>query len=409
MPRALAKGWNYKTTITQAGRGFQHFIFGLAILCDVQRGTIYKKHGAWYVVYRIEGKQKTHRLAAVDDDHRSKKEVEQLAQDHLRPLNVGSISSEGLMTVSDFARKYFLPGIEKKIAEKKRKPSLLKFYRDTINNHIEPVLGSLQLREVTTKKIQHLLDSRSGLSQTSVIRLKAGVGFLLGDAIRQDFLAGANPAREAKPEGRRSEFEGYAYSLAEEMWMIEHLPEPSSTVVAVAAFSGLRESEIRGLRWTDYDGKFFNVRTSIWRTHEGEPKTRKSKNAVPVIEPLQKILAAHRKVNGSSEWIFAGVKRGRPLHLDNLCRREMKPILGERWHGWHAFRRGITTVLFGLDVPAETAQLILRHEDVATTQAHYLMLKSKKEGSAAMKKLGRVVRRMLDKQAKISRSKPHKH
>src|SRR5580693_3609334 len=124
----------------------------------MQYGSIYEKHGAWYLVYRVEGKQRTHRLAAVDNDHRTKKAVEQLAQDHLRPLNVGSISSEGLMTVSDFARKYFLPGIEKKIAEKKRKPSLLKFYRDIINNHIEPVLGSLQLREVTTKRIQQLLD-----------------------------------------------------------------------------------------------------------------------------------------------------------------------------------------------------------------------------------------------------------
>jgi integrase len=374
----------------------------------MQKGSIYEKHGAWFVVYRVEGKQKTHRLAAVDDDHRSAKDVQVLAEDHLRPLNVGAISPEGLMTVSDFARKYFLPGIEEKIAEKKRKPSLLKFYRDIINNHVEPVLGSLQLRKVTTKKVQQLLDSRSGLSQTSVIRLKAGLSFLLGDAIRREFLTGANPAREAKPEGRRSEFEGYAYTLDEELWMLEHLPEPSRTAVAVAAFSGLRESEIRGLRWTDYDGKFFNVRTSIWRTHEGYTKTPKSKNAVPVIEPLQKILAAHKK-SSSSEWIFAGVKKGRPLHLDNLCRREMKPILGDRWHGWHAFRRGITTVLFGLGVPAETAQLILRHENVETTQAHYLMLKSKKEGSAAMKKLGRVVRRMLDKQAKRSRSKPHKH
>jgi integrase len=378
----------------------------------MQRGSIYRKHGAWFVVYRVEEnvdgqlvrKQKTHRLARVCDEYRSAKDVQVLAEDHLRPLNLGAITPEGSMTVSDFAKKYFLTDVAAK-----KKPSTLKFYTDIVDNHIEPLLGSLKLREVTTRDVQRVLDARSSLSQTSVLRLKTGCSALLGHAIRLNFLNGANPAREAKPEGKRSEFEGYAYSLAEEMWMIEHLPEPSSTVVAVAAFSGLRESEIRGLRWTDYDGKFFNVRTSIWRTHEGETKTRKSKNAVPVIEPLQEILAAHQKKNGSSEWIFAGEKMGRPLHLDNLCRREMKPVLGDRWHGWHAFRRGITTVLFGLGVPVETAQLILRHEDVETTRAHYLMLKSREDSSAAMKRLGRVVRRMLDKQSKRSRSKPHKH
>ncbi|MGA9706046.1 MAG: hypothetical protein WBQ87_00040, partial [Candidatus Sulfotelmatobacter sp.] len=136
----------------------------------MQRGTIYKKHNAWYVVYRIEEivdgeplrKQKTHRLAAVSDEYRSAKDVEQLAVDHLRPLNIGSITPESSMTVADFAEKHFLPNIKAK-----KKPSTLKFYTDIVDNHIAPSLGSLKLREVTTSKIQQLLDSRSSLSQTS--------------------------------------------------------------------------------------------------------------------------------------------------------------------------------------------------------------------------------------------------
>lgn len=151
----------------------------------------------------------------------------------------------------------------------------------------------------------------------------------------------------------------------EVLWMLERLPEPSRTVVAVAAFSGLREAEIRGLRWADYRRRvFFHVRTSIWRTHEGETKTRKSKNSVPVIAPLRKIFAAHKQSNGKSEWIVAGEKMGRPLHFDNLCRREIKPIVGDRWHGWHAFRRGLATVLYSIGERVEAAQTILRHEDV---------------------------------------------
>jgi integrase len=294
------------------------------------------------------------------------------------------------MTVSDFATKFFLPYVKAN-----KKPSTLKFYKDMVNNHIEPLLGNLKLREVSTWEVQRLLDARSSLSHTSVIRLKNGCSTLFSYAIRKDFLKGANPAREAKAEGKRSDFEGYAYSFDEVLWMLERLPEPSRTVVAVAAFSGLRESEIRGLRWTDYDGKFFNVRTSIWRTHEGETKTRKSKNSVSVIPLLQKILAAHKQRNGSSEWIFAGEKMGRPLHLDNLYRRTMKPIIGGIWHGWHAFRRGLATGLYSIDERAEIAQTILRHEDVSTTQEHYLMLKSKTEGNAAMKRFGKVVEKKM--------------
>jgi integrase len=372
----------------------------------MQRGSIYKKHGAWFLVYRVEEvvdgqpmrKQMTHRLAPVNDDYRTKSDVEVLAQDHLRPLNLGAVAPESSMTVSDFAEKYFLPDVRAK-----KKPSTLKFYTDIVNNHLDPLLGSLKLREVTTRDVKRLLDARSSLSQTSVLRLKTGCSALLSHAINLGFVNGANPAREAKAEGKRTDFEGYAYTLDEVLWMLERLPEPSRTVVSVAAFAGLRESEIRGLRWGDYDGRFFHVRTSVWRTLEGETKTRKSKNSVPVIEPLQTILATHKKKNGSSEWIFAGEKMGRPLHLDNLCRREIKPIVGDRWHGWHGFRRGLATVLFGLGVPAEVAQTILRHEDVSTTQAHYLMLKSKAEGNAAMKRLELIVRRKLDRQARRKR------
>ena len=363
----------------------------------MQRGTIYKKHGAWFVVYRalesVNGqwvrKQKTHRLASTDE-YKTKTSVTGLADEHLRSQNLGSATPESSTTVSDFASKFFLPYVKAN-----KKPSTLKFYKDMVDNHIEPLIGNLKLREVSTPDIQRLLNARSSLSHTSVIRLKNGCSTLLSYAIREGFLKGANAAREAKAEGKRSDFEGYAYSFDEVLWMLERLPEPSRTVVAVAAFSGLREAEIRGLRWTDYDGQFFNVRTSIWRTHEGQTKTRKSKNSVPIIEPLRKILAAHKQSNGKSEWIFAGEKKGRPLHLDNLCRREIKPIVGDRWHGWHAFRRGLATVLYSIGERAETAQTILRHEDVSTTQEHYLMLKSKAEGNAAMKRLSKVLEKKM--------------
>ena len=378
----------------------------------MQRGSIQKRHGAWHLIYRVDEiidgqpvrKQVTRRLAPVCDDYRSEKDVRPLADEHLRPMNLGALTPEGSLTVSDFAKKYFLPDVTAK-----KKPSTAKFYTDLVDNHLEPLLGNIRLRDVSTRDVQRMLDARAALSQSSVLRIKTGASALLSHAIRLGFLHGANAAREARAEGKQTDPDNYAYNLDEVLWMLERLPEPARAVVAVAAFSGLRESEIRGLRWEDFDGEFLHVRRAVWRTHVGDTKTRESKNAVPVIEPLRKILDAHRRANGSSDWIFAGEKRGRPLHLDNLSRREIKPVVGARWHGWHGFRRGLATVLFGLGVPAEVAQTILRHEDVATTQAHYLMLKSRKEGSAAMKRLGRIVRQKFDSQTRRNRKSPHKH
>lgn len=377
----------------------------------MQQGSFYKKHGAWHVVYRITEigsngvpvrKQKTKRLGAVENGERTPPDhLLVKAQELLAPVNLGSAAPEGAITVSDFAKQYFLPTIEAR-----KKPSTTKFYRDLVKNHIGPLIGNLRLHQVTTRDVQRMLDARRNLSQQSCLRIKTGASAILSTAIRMGYLNGPNAAREARAEGKRTDPDQYAYTLAEVLAIMKKLPEPAKSVVATAAFSGLRESEIRGLQWEDYDGEYLQVRRAVWRTHVGDTKTPESRNAVPVIEPLRKVLDAHRRRNGAGKWIFSGTKMGRPLHLDNLSRRVIRPAVGELWHGWHAFRSGVATVLYDLGVPVESASLILRHANADVTREHYLMLQSRKQGRAAMRRFGSKVRRMLDAKNRRSRSTP---
>jgi len=67
------------------------------------------------------------------------------------------------------------------------------------------------------------------------------------------------------------------------------------------------------------------------------------------------------------------------------------PVVGERWKGWHGWRRGLATILFDLGVDPETAALILRHADSATTRRHYIKLEQQKQGRKAMRKLETLV------------------
>lgn len=297
------------------------------------------------------------------------------------PVRRSAAQPEGSLTVSDFTDRYFLPFIKAK-----RKPSTHKFYKEAHDNHVRDRVGFIRLREFTTRHAQEVLDA-TPLTHQSVLRIKTTMSAIFSYAIRLGFVHGANPVRESKAEGTRNEPKQYAYTFDEVLYMLKKLSEPARTVVGVAAFAGLRESEIRGLQWSDYaDGKLY-VRRSIWRTHIGETKTPESKNFVPVVAPLRKLLDQHKTTANGSTWIFAGQKKGFALHLDNLCRREIRPALGDRWHGWHAFRRGLATNLFGLGVPAEVAQTILRHANVSTTREHYIVLESRNAGAAAMRKL----------------------
>jgi integrase len=88
---------------------------------------------------------------------------------------------------------------------------------------------------------------------------------------------------------------------------------------------------------------------------------------------------------------------GNPLNLDNLSRRKIIPALEKcavcqepeeehqtdghefqrnkslpKWHGWHAFRRGLATNLHQLGVDDKTIQSILRHSNVNITQNIYI-------------------------------------
>lgn len=90
--------------------------------------------------------------------------------------------------------------------------------------------------------------------------------------------------------------------------------------------------------------------------------------------------------------MFRGEKFLRPLDLDNLSRREIPQHINGAWFGWHAFRRGLGTRLNEANVDDKEIQSILRHADVSTTQAYYI-LPNRKRAGVGLKKLGQVARK----------------
>jgi integrase len=151
--------------------------------------------------------------------------------------------------------------------------------------------------------------------------------------------------------------------------MLMRLPLRSAAVVAVAAFTGLRKGEISALMWDHYRDGLLYVEKSKWHAHITDPKTRKSKSPVPVIAPLAKILERWRLAIGSpqSGWMFGP----NALDIENFDDRHIKPFV-DKWRGWHAFRRGLSTTLHRLGVPDKDIQQILRHANIKVTQESYI-------------------------------------
>jgi integrase len=150
---------------------------------------------------------------------------------------------------------------------------------------LKPFCPDSLTRDVRTKHVQAVLDQMARTDRFGKRSLQHAKFFLSGAfglAIPNDYYTGGNPVTETKiPAKVRGAGQTGAYSLEEVFAMLDVVPEPGRTMLAVGAFTALRRGEIRGLRWEDYRAGELHVERSVWNGISTDPKTEESKNAVP--------------------------------------------------------------------------------------------------------------------------------
>jgi integrase len=291
------------------------------------------------------------------------------------------------MSLNRFIENCYLPYVE----EQKRRSTYCG-YKNIWLRYVQPN-GDVALRDVRTYEAEQMLKNiarREDLRRTTLGHIKHFLSGAFRYARRQGVLESPNPIHDVEIPRARPAGDTYAYSLEEEFQMLAILPEPAATVVAVAAFTGTRKGEIRGFSWENYDGSEIRVEKSVWRSYVDEPKRPKSKGAIPVISQLKIRLDEHWERSGrpSKGFIFSN-ELGDPMNLEALAVDVVRPALEKndlKWHGWHAFRRGLATNLHRLRVSDKVIQQVLRHANVSTTMNIYVKTVSA-DAANAMKSL----------------------
>ncbi|HXM97149.1 MAG TPA: tyrosine-type recombinase/integrase [Candidatus Dormibacteraeota bacterium] len=350
----------------------------------MQRGAI-KQHGKfWVLKFREDVLQNGSRvrkdvykkLAPIGREYQTKESVQPLADLILAPLNAGVHQAQSVDTIESYLESFVAKG--QGGSGRELQQSTLKNYTVMLNL-VRPHLTPIELRQVRTPYIDKLLravaanDGENRRAHTTYRNLKNFLSSAFKFAVR-DGLVEFNPVREAAiPEGE--EADTHAYSLREVRTIMDGLKKPmAKSLVMLATFTGLRSEEIKGLRWDDYENGVLDIKRAISAGKVVELKTKASKAPVPVVKTVQKTLAAHLKQNSGDGYIFHG-NTGEPLDLENFAQRDIKPVLekaGVEWHGYHAFRRGLASVLHELGVAELTIKHILRHSDSDVTRKHYI-------------------------------------
>ena len=280
--------------------------------------------------------------------------------------------------------------------------------------HIAPHLGGRKVSDVSTADVEALGRTllKNGLAPKSVRNV---LGFLHGvfeHGIERGFLR-ENPVRRAeKPRRGRaasnpdlqfldsSELEDVIRAIPDEVVIRKPAPTrrgrrgpappPSPDVlgpvlrvlIRTAAMTGLRQSELIGLRWRDVDWAAQRIRvrnTFVRGEHSSEGKSELStRRSVPMADELAGELDRFSKrseYRGDGDLVFAHPQTGSPLDRSMVSKRFKAACRDARVREvkFHDLRHTFATRLAATGVPLRTIQEFLGHADSKTTQiyAHY--------------------------------------
>src|SRR5262249_11897788 len=166
-----------------------------------------------------------------------------------------------------------------------RERSTVRQYRQHVNLHIAPRVGSIKLANLTPKHVETFRDDLlAKLSRPLARKVLTSFKSLLKVAKRSHVAADVSVS--ASKRERKLEIGRDIPTTAEVKRLIEAAKElRPRALLLTAALTGLRASELRGLRWTDTDLKHAELhvrqRADRW-CKIGSPKSDKSVRAVPL-------------------------------------------------------------------------------------------------------------------------------
>jgi integrase len=320
----------------------------------------------------------------------SEREALKLADEHLRPLNQGLESIGSATNFRHYVETTFLPVVMPLMAKSTQERS-----QGVLNNYLCPTFGKLCLRDLTALTIQRYFSemASSKLAHESRDKIRDGLSSVLRSAVDYGLLV-RNPVENARmPAERRGRRRTKPYlTPAQFDQLIARIPEPYATMTYVAIFTGLRVSELAGLRWNDVHEQSITVDERYCRGDWGAPKSESSNATIGVyrcvVERIHrlKLLTVEVKDGGASnkairkykvvkscgpdDLVFQSVRDGKPLRDNATLSRFIKPAaraIGLPWVNWRSLRTSHATWLKLVGADVKDAQAQMRHSRASTT------------------------------------------
>jgi integrase len=267
-------------------------------------------------------------------------------------------------------------------------------YKPIIENYLLPAFGGKMLSELTFTNLQSFCTNLNpALSFESRNKIRNVLGSILHSAIKAKFLVedptiGLAVAHDKEPRRK--------LTITPEQFaaLVDSIPEPYATVLYTAGWTGLRVSELLGLKWRCIHADSITIDQRYCRGDWDVPKTKASAATIGVepavirrIERLKSLSVNVRaglgtrhyrvvKDSGADDLVFPNLVNGKPMCDQNLLARIIKPAakrLGITVN-WQILRRSHCTWLVQSGADPKSVQGQMRHSRISTTMDIYAQL-----------------------------------
>ena len=337
----------------------------------------HRKDGLWEARYikevDIGGKKKYG--SVYGHTYREAKAKRQGALDHI--LLHQKAPSIRQITVKELSREWLL------VNRSRLKRSSIQRYEGFLKNHIELILGDVNVLYLTTVTIHQFTQNRLevGLSPQSVNAILTVLHAILKYGHQQHQL----PMPEIIYLSSEKK-EMRVLSTEEQSRLVAYLMKDMDICklgVLVALYTGLRIGELCALRWTDIDADSMTVRQTMQRLQKrdgagtelvvGSPKTKTSLRTIPLPSFLKELIEPFRKADLAGGYFLSAYANEviEPRIMQYRFGRYLKDA-GIEKANFHALRHTFATRCVECGFEIKSLSEILGHANVQTTLNKYV-------------------------------------
>ncbi len=330
----------------------------------------------------------------------SQEEVTRKLREVLRQLDRGEYADPSEITVVNWLDTWF--NVYGK--PRWRDSTAAEHYRN-IKNNLKPSLGRYKLQKLRPDHIQAYINHQVeiGRAPASIRKQLEPLKASLKQAVINNLIIKDPSLHLSMPAMSTREIEHL--TIEEQQKLVEALPQTTAgRALRFILGTGLRASELCGLRWQDINGDSFTIRQAAQRVldlsdHSGgpkyklsvsPPKTKAGRRTVPLMERMLTLLAEQKeeqmkqRLRAGSAWagripghgetyVFAN-ELGSAIDRCNLGRvlRISLDTAGVKRVGVHALRHTFATNCIRAGVDVRTLSEMIGHTKVAFTLQQYV-------------------------------------